>query len=626
MEGKISNLLKLAIDQLMCYKAQFTRGNDVDIQNLINERLQELRIDCTLPTAEEIEIQKIPPSKKKKTPVTDKESKSPADTSQEADNRIETNEQFLKELSEAAKTEDYSEALSTYFTQKQKMNQALWEAIANNQPEICKLLLSRKNYGELVAQTNARGPNEETSLHMAGKIGNLKICEILLEYGEVTEVNTKNADGCTPLHLACKFGHYLTAQFLIRSGTLINSLDDKKNTPMHYAALSSELKLIKYLFTKFSNLNIENDEGKTPLDILRDQDIKIDELENLEGIGINKSLYSKSSDSIEVEFVAEPLPSFTFRDFEAIQILGRGSFGEVFLVQMRSTGKKFAMKVLRKDKIVGQNLVKYAMVERNVLSYIHHPFIVGLNYAFQSAEKLYLVLDYCAGGNLTSYIIRQRFFPEHVAKFYLCEIILALEELHRHGIIYRDLKPDNVVIDDQGHAMLTDFGLSKEGIKDNVSAKSFCGSVAYLAPEMLKRKGHGKAVDWYLLGVLFYEMLVGVPPFYSNSKEQLFYNIEYTKPLIPTRITPEAVSLLKKLLKKTPETRIGSNMGAEEIKAHEFFSDVDWEKVLSKKLHPPLKPIIMMIPGYIPRNHMMEDFSMEPDTRHLQGWTFIGNS
>jgi serine/threonine protein kinase len=393
---------------------------------------------------------------------------------------------------------------------------------------------------------------------------------------------------------------------------------------MHYAALNGEKKLIKYLFTKFTNANIKNEDGKTPLDILKEQKINIEDLENLEGLGISKSLYSKSSDSIEV--ISEIAPSFSFRDFEAIQILGRGSFGEVFLVEMRSNGQKFAIKVLRKDKIVGQNLVKYAMAERNVLSYIHHPFIVGLNFAFQSTEKLYLVLDYCPGGNLTSYIIRQRFFSESIAKFYLCELVLALEELHRHGIIYRDLKPDNVVIDSEGHALLTDFGLSKEGIIDNVSAKSFCGSVAYLAPEILKRKGHGKAVDWYLLGVLFYEMLVGVPPFYSNSKEQLFFNIEFKKPLIPSRISPSAESLLRKLLKKVPEKRIGFKLGAEEIKNHEFFHDVDWEIVLRKDITPPLKPIVMMVPGYIPRNHMMEDLSAEPDTRHLNGWTFINSA
>ena len=130
-----------------------------------------------------------------------------------------------------------------------------------------------------------------------------------------------------------------------------------------------------------------------------------------------------------------------------------------------------------------------------------------------------MILDYCPGGDLGQLIAREKRLTEERARDYLCEILLALEDLHRRDIIYRDLKPDNVVIDDLGHVLLTDFGLSKEGIYDNISATSFCGSVAYLAPEMLKRSGHGKSVDWYLLGVLLYEMLFGTPPYYSKSKE-----------------------------------------------------------------------------------------------------------
>jgi serine/threonine protein kinase len=183
------------------------------------------------------------------------------------------------------------------------------------------------------------------------------------------------------------------------------------------------------------------------------------------------------------------------------------------------------MKVLNKDKIMAQNLVKYAMTERNVLSITNHPFIVKLNYAFQSLDRLFLILEYCAGGDLAQHLQKDKRFSEDRAKIYLCEIILALEDLHKRDIIFRDLKPDNVVLDDDGHALLTDFGLSKEGVLDNKGAKSFCGSIAYLAPEMLKRTGHGKSVDWYLLGVLFYEMLVGIPPYFANNK-YIFITLE----------------------------------------------------------------------------------------------------
>lgn len=153
------------------------------------------------------------------------------------------------------------------------------------------------------------------------------------------------------------------------------------------------------------------------------------------------------------------------------------------------------------------------------MAQMRHPFIVRLRYAFQTSDKLFLVSDYCVGGDLNQYIEIEHVFPEWKAKFFICEIILALEALHSADIIYRDLKPDNVVLDEQGHALLTDFGLSKEGVRHSLQgAKSFCGSYAYLAPEMIKKAGHGKAVDWYLLGVLLYEMLTGLPPFYADDK------------------------------------------------------------------------------------------------------------
>lgn len=204
--------------------------------------------------------------------------------------------------------------------------------------------------------------------------------------------------------------------------------------------------------------------------------------------------------------------------FYPIQMLGKGSFGEVYLVQKKDTGQYYAMKVLPKDKIIGQNLIKYAFAEKNVLSSLNHPFIVKLHCSFQTKRRLFLVLDYCPGGDLGKMLQKENKFSEARARIYLCEILLAIEELHNHEVIYRDLKPDNVVIDSEGHALLTDFGLSKEGVKETDYATSFCGSVAYLAPEILARSGHGRSVDWYLLGVLLYEMLVGVPPYYSRFK------------------------------------------------------------------------------------------------------------
>ena len=159
---------------------------------------------------------------------------------------------------------------------------------------------------------------------------------------------------------------------------------------------------------------------------------------------------------------------------------------------------------------------------------------MGLNYAFQTRDKLFLILEYCPGGDLGKVLEQEKRFDEARARIYLAEILLALEDLHKRDIIFRDLKPDNVVLDTQGHALLTDFGLSKEGVLDNQAANSFCGPVAYLAPEMLKRSGHGKSVDWYLLGVLLYEMLVGMPPYFNRDREKLVSNIQKGPLLMPS--------------------------------------------------------------------------------------------
>mgnify|MGYP000285963700 CR=1 FL=1 len=234
---------------------------------------------------------------------------------------------------------------------------------------------------------------------------------------------------------------------------------------------------------------------------------------------LNEQLQRESAES--EEFVGP-------KNFKAIMKLGQGSFGQVYLVEKLSfagenpvperTGKYYAMKILNKKQILGQNLVKYAKTERDVLTITSHPFIVGLKYAFQTPEKLFLLLDYAPGGNMSRALQKDKRFSEERARVYLAEILLALEDLHKRDIIFRDLKPDNIVFDKEGHALLTDFGLSKVGVMNNTQARSFCGSPAYLAPEMLKRQGHGKSVDWYLLGVLLYEMLVGIPPYYSNNK------------------------------------------------------------------------------------------------------------
>ena len=346
---------------------------------------------------------------------------------------------------------------------------------------------------------------------------------------------------------------------------------------------------------------------------------------------VDKTLGENVYNKLNLNSIEED--KITPSSFLCLAQLGKGSFGEVYLVQKINTKEKYAMKVLRKDRIIGHNLLKYAIAERNVLSLSHHPFIVKLYFTFQTSSKLFLILEYCPNGDLSKHLLFEKRFSEKRAKFYLCEVLLALENLHKRDVIFRDLKPDNVVLDEEGHCKLTDFGLSKEGVSENQYAQSFCGSIAYLAPEMLKKKGHGKAVDWYLLGVLFYEMLVGITPYFTLRKEDIFQNIEHGELKIPEFVSNEAATLLRALLERDPKKRLGGGpKDAQEIKEHPYFKDVDWNQVYNKKLKPPtfINYINKTIHYYHkPRLFANEDLlnksSDKQDPNKLFGWSFINN-
>eukprot|EP00611_Tribonema_gayanum_P030049 TRINITY_DN822_c0_g2_i1.p1 TRINITY_DN822_c0_g2~~TRINITY_DN822_c0_g2_i1.p1 ORF type:complete len:725 (-),score=189.64 TRINITY_DN822_c0_g2_i1:946-3120(-) len=288
-------------------------------------------------------------------------------------------------------------------------------------------------------------------------------------------------------------------------------------------------------------------------------------------------------------------PRVGLDNFKIIKVIGKGSFGKVFLVRDKLGGEIFAMKVLRKDNIIKRNQVEHTKTERNVLGYVRHPFIVGLNMAFQTREKLFFVLDYCAGGELFFHLGKLGKFPEDRSKFYAAEIALALEHVHKLDIVYRDLKPENVLLDGEGHIRLTDFGLSKEGITNNTSgAHSFCGTPEYLAPEILNRQGHGRAVDWWSLGALLYEMLTGLPPFYCRDREKLFDKIRRAQLTYPRYLSESCQDILHGLLTRDPSLRLGSSTeDASEVKRHVFFSTIDWEKMFRRELRAPWQPTVV---------------------------------
>mmetsp|Transcript_9781 Transcript_9781/g.12059 ORF Transcript_9781/g.12059 Transcript_9781/m.12059 type:complete len:519 (-) Transcript_9781:450-2006(-) len=285
----------------------------------------------------------------------------------------------------------------------------------------------------------------------------------------------------------------------------------------------------------------------------------------------------------------------TVTDYKIIRVIGKGSFGKVFLVRQHSTMAIYAMKVLKKENIVKRNQVEHTRTERSILGYVRHPFIVGLHAAFQTRDKLYFILDYCAGGELFCHLQKLGKFGEARAKFYTAELTLALEHVHSLGVVYRDLKPENVLLNENGHIKLTDFGLSKEGVTaHHKGAHSFCGTPEYLAPEILARRGHGRAVDWWSLGALLFEMLTGLPPFYSRDREKLFEGIRRGHLVYPRYLSHQAKLILKALLHREPSRRLGSGPGdAADIKKHIFFANVDFDALLEGTIPAPWQPQVV---------------------------------
>ncbi|XP_062393126.1 ribosomal protein S6 kinase alpha-3-like [Sardina pilchardus] len=279
--------------------------------------------------------------------------------------------------------------------------------------------------------------------------------------------------------------------------------------------------------------------------------------------------------------------------FDLLKVLGQGSFGKVFLVKKITgpdAGHLYAMKVLKKATLKVRDRVRTKM-ERDILVDVNHPFIVKLHYAFQTEGKLYLILDFLRGGDLFTRLSKEVMFTEEDVKFYLAELALALNHLHTLGIIYRDLKPENILLDEEGHIKLTDFGLSKESVDQENKAYSFCGTVEYMAPEVVNRRGHTHTADWWSYGVLMFEMLTGTLPFQGKDRKETMTMILKAKLGMPQFLSGEAQSLLRHLFKRNPGNRLGAGPdGVEEIKRHAFFSNIDWNKLIRRELPPPFKP------------------------------------
>ncbi|XP_026134914.1 protein kinase C epsilon type-like [Carassius auratus] len=286
----------------------------------------------------------------------------------------------------------------------------------------------------------------------------------------------------------------------------------------------------------------------------------------------------------------------TLEDFSFIKVLGKGSFGKVMLAELRGTDEVYAVKVLKKDVILQDDDVDCTMTEKRILGLARkHPYLTQLYCCFQTKDRLFFVMDYVNGGDLMFQIQRSRKFDEARSRFYAAEVTSALMFLHQHGVIYRDLKLDNILLDAEGHCKLADFGMCKEGILGGITTTTFCGTPDYIAPEILQELEYGPSVDWWALGVLLYEMMAGQPPFEADNEDDLFESILHDDVLYPVWLSKEAVSILKAFMTKSPSKRLGcvvSQREEEAIKVHPFFRDIDWVLLEQKKIKPPFKPRI----------------------------------
>lgn len=306
--------------------------------------------------------------------------------------------------------------------------------------------------------------------------------------------------------------------------------------------------------------------------------------------------------------VPKEVHSLCLSSFEVLQEIGAGSFGCVYKAKRKENGEVVALKALNKKVLARNHQLKYAVGECRILRQLSSPFVVKMFDAFQTPNSLYMVLEYCSGKDLSVLLEQRRQFSSDEARFYVGEIILALEYLHERNIMYRDLKPENVLLDSFGHVKLADFGLAKENVISSRQATSFCGSPAYLSPETLDKQGAGKPADIYGLGALLFELLTGMPPFYDDDLKVLYENIRRGTLDFPRSVNNTARELIKALLSRSPAQRPRLS----DVKAHPFFRKINWEQLSQRAVSPPVRPRAASTPAKMPKVRLQDrDYSAE---------------
>ncbi|KAL4475194.1 hypothetical protein ABPG72_018851 [Tetrahymena utriculariae] len=321
-------------------------------------------------------------------------------------------------------------------------------------------------------------------------------------------------------------------------------------------------------------------------------DISQSSLNNLEVTPVTSEQQTKKQ-----KRMAKQRVHVTLQSFELLNVIGEGKFGTVLLVKKKDSGKLFAMKIIKKSIIRKRQFAHRIIQEKDILAFCNNNFITKLHYSFQNQNNLFLILDYCSGGDLFNYISKKNTFSEKDAKFYAAQIVLMLEYLHSQNIVYRDLKPENILIEKNGYLKLGDFGYARQNM-DSIEAKSVCGTPHYFPPEMITREGHGKPVDWWALGCVIYEMVFGATP-YDDSNQKILFDRIKNSPVIFENDKNKKVSnnfkdIVNKLLKKNQNERLGT-ASVEEIKNHPWFDKIDWVALSNQTIPAPFIPAVKKV-------------------------------